>query len=365
MTLPSPSVDHSVVPTLGDVVARIAAEVAMPLTHALDRVLALSTSGRIDRPGLQALRDEIDGARRVGLRGQQIARFAGGLVQPHAERLDLARLLGDLLTEQARQQPAAQAASRQLLAPAEVLGDASLVHALLQAAADWSAALARAGVEWRLDVAPQPVQAQVSCRFARRAAGAGHGDDAAPAPPDEPLDWLLLQYTAHIAGVQVRRDDRGGHTTLALVFPNTVNEALEGASTVELGSADGETALLRGSQVLVLAARRDARQQVRAAMHGHELFVDYVPSVADAQRYCDDGAPQVLIYESSFDGEALRALCARLAEVAPGAALIEVVPQGHGCEMGGQAGGAPARVGAEGLRHTLASVMVLELARRR
>src|SRR5512137_3045033 len=57
-------------PSLRDVMARIAAEVSAPLTLALDRVLALANSGRIDRAGVQSLRDEIDGARRVGLRGQ-------------------------------------------------------------------------------------------------------------------------------------------------------------------------------------------------------------------------------------------------------------------------------------------------------
>ena len=88
-------------PTLGDVVARIGAEVSAPLTAALERVLALASSGRIDRPGLQALRREIDGARRVGLRGQQIARLAGGDVRQSVERLDLLHCLRAVLQGQA------------------------------------------------------------------------------------------------------------------------------------------------------------------------------------------------------------------------------------------------------------------------
>ena len=89
---------------------------------------ALAGSGSIDRPGLLALRDEIDGARRVGLRGQQIARFAGGRVQPGLERIDLGRLLRDVLTEQAMQASASAVGSRQTLGAAEVMGDPSLLE---------------------------------------------------------------------------------------------------------------------------------------------------------------------------------------------------------------------------------------------
>ena len=361
--MPSASADGAMLPGLDTVVARMAAEVAMPLTHALERVLALASSGRIDRPGLAALRDEIDDARRVGLRGQQIVRFASGQVRPSAERLDLAGLLHRVLTDAAGAAAGTAPVRWQPLAAAEVVGDASLVHAMLQAASDWSQALARAGVEWRLEVQPWPVQARVSCRFAPRVADlAPEGGPAATR--DDTLDWLLLQYTAHLAGVQVGRATSGDHLVLTLRFPHTVNETLEGASALELGARDGAS-LLSGSQVLVLAARRDARQQVRAAMHGHDLFVDYVPSVAEALRYCEEGLPQVLIYESSFDGEPLRALCAMLGAQSPGVALIELVPGRQGCEVGGQTSLTAARVGSEGLRQTLASVMVLELARRR
>lgn len=357
-------------PSLGAVVARIAAEVSVPLTAALDRVLMLARSGRIDRSDLQSLRDEIDGARRVGLRGQQIARIASGQVLPATERIDLSRLLRDILTDQAVHASARAVGSRQTLTAAQVMGDPSLVHGVLQAAADWSAGQARAAVEWRLDVKPWPLRAQVQCRFA-------HGAVAAAAePPDGPgkaasarldeldtLDWLLLQYTAHMAGVIARRDDGPSHTTLVLEFVNTVQETLEGSSAVEL---DGDAApLIAGSHVLVLAARREARTQVRAAMHGHDLVIDYVPSVAAACQYCEEDVPQVLLFESSFDGEALRALCDQLQALSPGIALIEIVPAWHGCEMGDASGDRLTRVGADGLRQMLPSVMLLELARRR
>ena len=370
----APSADVQL-PTMADVVARIAAEVTGPLTAALARVRALAGSGSIDRPGLLALRDEIDSARRASLRGQQIARFAGARVQPGLERIDLGRLLRGVLTEQAMQANASAVGSRQTLGAAEVMGDPSLVRALLQAAADWSVGLAHSPVEWRLDILPWPVRARVQCRFAHCAPDL--------APTDLPLstaagtavtrrldrldsiDWLLIQYTAHIVGVMVHRDDGPSHCTLVLEFINTVNDTLEGASAVALDDAGSAAPLMAGSQVLVLATRRDARQQVRAALHGHDLVIDHVPSVDAASHYCAEGAPQVLVYEASFDGAPLSALCDRLDLLTPGVALIEIVPAGHGCEMGGPTGHRVSRIGAESLRPMLASVMLLELARRR
>ena len=392
-TAPSTAGDPSPMdaPSMAEVVARIAAEVSGPLTAALDRVVSLAASGHIDRASLQSLRDEIDGARLAGLRGQQIARFAEGPMQQSVERIDLSRMLREVLTAQAMQACAGAMGSRQTLGAAEVMGDLSLVHAVLQAAADWSTALTLSSVNWRLDLQPWPVRARVQCRFAHRAADrvardATEGAVAADGITGvsgvsgvtgamatvgvrlaqlDTLEWLLLQYTAHRAGVIVRRDDGPSHTTLVLEFTHTVNDTLEGASAVDLADSGAATSLMAGSQVLVLAARRDARTQVRAAMHGHELVVDYVPSVAAARQYCEDGVPQVLLFESSFNSDALRMLCDRLEDQAPGMAFIEIVPTGHGCEMGGSSGHHITRVGSDGLRQVLASVMLLELARRR
>ena len=370
-TAPSTAVDPSPLdaPSMTDVVARIAAEVSGPLTAALERVVSLAASGHIDRAGLLSLRDEIAGARQVGLRGQQIARFAEAPMHQSVERIDLSRLLRDVLTAQAMQATSGAVGSRQTLGAAEVMGDLSLLHAVLQAAVDWSAEGALARVDWRLDLQPWPVRARVQCRFAHQAADRVARDDAvgvgARLTQLDTLDWLLLQYTAHRADVIVRRDDGPSHCTLVLEFIHTVNDTLEGASAVDLGESGSAAPLMAGSQVLVLAARRDARTQVRAAMHGHDLVIDYVPTVTAARQYCEDGVPQVLLFESSFDGDALRMLCDRLEDQMPGIAFIEIVPAGSGCEMGGTTGHRITRVGADGLRQMLASVMLLELARRR
>ncbi len=371
-TIPNPPAPTSAVPTLGDVVARIGAEVSAPLTAALERVVALASSGRIDRHGLQALRSEIDGARRVGLRGQQIARLASGAVRQTVERLDLSSCLRQELHGLAVHANGQAIAMPPAPTRAEVLGDASLLHAVLDAAADWSAALARANVDWRIDVKPWPVRARVLCRFAHLPA-----DHAAPRPAPtvgsanthhesslDTLDWLLLTYTAHIAGVVVQRQDGPSHTLLTLEFLNTVNGTLEGAAAVDLvASADGGTQATAGCQLLVLASRRHTRQRLRDATQGQDLLIDYVSTVADAVQFCQEGAPQVLLYESAFNGDALDLLRAQLGHSAPGVVHIEVLPSGEDCTLSLPGASPVTQLGMGALRNMLLPVLVLELGR--
>ncbi len=396
-TLPRPPALTPAALTLGQVVARIGAEVSAPLTAALERVLALASTGRIDRPGLQALRSEIDSARRVGLRGQQIARLASGHVRQSIERLDLPQCLRAVLHGQMVHAGGGAVAMPPAPTKAEVLGDASLLHAVLDAAATWSGALAQAQVEWRIDVKPWPVRAQVICRFAHVPADHGPADHGAadcgsadrvcadkapadrcqahPTATDRPaaphhqtdldtLDWLLLNFTAHTADVLVQRQDSPSHTRLTLEFLNTVNATLEGAAAIDLvASPECGAQSIAGCQMLVLASQRGTRQRLREAVQGLDLLVDHVSTVADAGLYCRDGAPQMLVFESAFQGDALAALLHQLGRGTPAAVLVEVLPTGQDCAL--SAGGASpvTRLGIDALQHMLLPVLLLEMGR--
>jgi len=369
---PSPHAPPPAAPTLCDVVARIGAEVSAPLTAALERVVALANSGRIDRHGLQALRVEISSARRVGLRGQQIARLASGTVRQSVERLDLAACLREVLHGLAVHGNGQAIATPPAPTKAEVLSDASLLHTVLDAAADWSAALACANVEWRIDLRPWPVRARVLCRFAHvpadHTAQQQTSDDGQARVHHEDrldtVDWLLLTYTAHMAGVVVQRKDGPTHTLLTLEFLNTVNGTLEGAAAVDLvASADGGAQNINGCQLLVLASQRSTRQRLRDATQGQDLLVDSVSTVEDAALFCRDGPPQVLVYESAFNGAALLALQAQLAGSAPGVVLIEVLPSGDECTMSTPGANPVSQLGIEALHNMLLPVLVLELGR--
>jgi hypothetical protein len=49
-----------------EIIGQIGSEVCLPLSSALERVTLLATTGKIDRAGLRALREEIERARRTG-----------------------------------------------------------------------------------------------------------------------------------------------------------------------------------------------------------------------------------------------------------------------------------------------------------
>lgn len=362
MAQPAPTTDIRALSdsSLAQVVAQLAAEVSGPLTQALNRVVTLATSGSIDRGGLSALRSEIDDARRAGLLGQQIARFAHGHARLGTEQVDLGPLLREVLTELAAHACPGTPGHRHQQASAQVMGDASLLHTLVEAAASWAQGLAAEAIEWHLEAETWQPTARLTCRFrlqpeAAAQLPAGEGLDS--------LDWLLLRYAAHVAGVSVARALQDGQVRLTLRVPHLVTQARADMSTVELDTGPSTRALLTGCQLLVLAARRDTRQRVRDALRGHEVFIDYVATVEAAEAYCDDGYPQVLLYDdafdAAFDGQPLQALQERLSRLTPSVTVIALLPSGQGCEVGERV----IRLGADGLAQTLPSILLMELAR--
>jgi hypothetical protein len=379
VTPPAPPPEDALsVQALTTVVAHLGTDVAAPLTAALDRLQAIAQSGRLDRAGLQALRADIDSARRAGLLGQQIARLCAGQAHLVAERLNLATLLRQVLNEQAAQASTAPAmGSTEHLDDLMVLADPSLLATLLRGAASWGAAHARAPVVWRLGLPPDGGQAVLSCHVpllspqAQPApAAVGLAGDVQPlVAGDGPrqlasldtLDWLLMLCAARLAGVQVARDDQAAFSQLLLRLPRGSTDGVANAAT---GERTGGR-LMAGSQVLVLSAGRESRQRVREAMNGHDVFIDSVASVAAAADYCDDGAPQVLIFESAFTSEALRSLCERLSQLQPGVALVELLPDGQDVEPGSFGTAPVTRLGVDALRQNLAPALARMLAAKR
>src|SRR4051794_18739579 len=135
-----------------EIIGQIGSEVGLPLSSALERVTVLATTGKIDRAGLRALREEIERARRAGMIGQQLARFASGRIRQSPEQVSVTQMLRDVLMQRAREAAARQVDIRQALKPAEVVADATLLYALLQAVVDWSLELARGSIEFKLDI---------------------------------------------------------------------------------------------------------------------------------------------------------------------------------------------------------------------
>jgi hypothetical protein len=370
-TEPMPLADSAPVDDAAhELVSQMAAEIATPLTAALERVTALATTGTIDRRGLAALREELEAARRASIVGQQIGRLASGRIRQTHERLNLTQMLRDALVQRGRETQARGIQMQQVLKPAEVIVDASLLFGLIQAVLDWALEHARTQVDFRLDMKSWPAHARMSCRFGHRPP-----DQTADRAEDSPserassldtLSWRLVDSTARAMNLIVQRDDNATDTTLVIEFPRTVNDTLEGASAVELDhgfALSGNSRPLAGSHVLVVAARRDVRTQVRHAIAHMGLIVDFVSSLDGAREFCSSGLPHAIVYESALGGDTFESFKHDLDSQGADLVYIEITEQGQTFEVSSFGGAAVARVGRDAIVTSLPSALMFELSK--
>jgi hypothetical protein len=353
-----------------ELLSQVGAEISGPLTMAIERVTALATTGKIDRQSLRALREELDQARRAGMLGQQLARFASRRLRQHPERLQLTQMLRDVLLQRSRETQARGVQLRQVLQPVEVVADASLLFALLNTVLDWALAGARSHIEFRIDLKPWPQHGRLSCRFVHRPLD--ELDDGAPATAVsaarlDSLTWRLLQQISSSMGLRVERHDDATTAALFIEFPQTVTEqAPQAVSAVELDqgfAASTNSKPLAGSHVLVLAARRDVRSLVREAIRHMGLIVDYVGSVEEAVEFCADGLPHAIVFESALRGERFEALRQEILSEVPEFAFIELTEEGKDLEVSGFSASGMARVGRDAIMSSLPSALLFELSR--
>ena len=333
--------------SLHDVMAQVAAEVAAPLTLALERIRALQAHAGVDAEQLQALHDEVAHARQVGILGQQIARLASGAVRQVLEPVDLAGLLRELLDEQRRDGPAATLHEK--LEAATIVADSGLIGALMRSALDWCSQSAASPIDLMLQARPATLQAVLGCRFIRRAPPGDNG---------EPLSWHLMHFTAAPLGARLDLED-GEHVTLRITIDRLVPPALPGQASA------ADIRLLAGCQLLVVSNDRDIRHQVRRAVQGLDLLVDYVTSVDAASDYCDEGLPQAVVYASTLAGTSMTRLRHRLGQMAGGPSFIEIAPEPAGYEPPAGGERPVRRVVIDELAQALPAALVTEMARQR
>ena len=352
-----------------ELISQIGSDIGLSLTGALERVTTLATTGKIDREGLRALRDEIEQARRVGMIGQQLARYASGRIRQSPEQVSLTQLVREVLVQRGREAGAHGLEVRQSLRPAEVVIDATLLHALLQAVVDWSLEHARQSVEYRLDMRSWPPSARLTCHFT-------HTPDTPP-PVDvvarndhsaalDSMSWRLVQQLARTLQLGIERQDSDDRTTLALDFPRTVSEQIEGVSAIELDtgfSASENSKPLAGSHVLVVATRRDLRTDIREATRHMGLLVDFVNSVEEAEVFCRDALPHAIVYESALAGQRFDRLCNDIRGEVPSFVFIEIAEEGNAFELSGEGPRHQALVGRAAVAESLPSALLFELSR--
>ena len=351
-----------------NVVQTLGAEMSGPLTSALERVQTLASTGRIGRASLRALAEEIQQVRLVGMIGQQLSRLASGRLRQDHERLRLTDTLRDVVNRRIHEAQTRGLVIKQVLKPAEVIVDAGLLSSLFDALVAWMFAHAQSTIELRTDIKPWPAHARVTCRFTPRALDEhiGQSTEVGAAATLDTIVWRLVEQTACAMGLPLERRFDGTHITVTLEFPRTVNDQLEGLSAIELEhgfSPSMSSKPLAGSQVLVVASRRDVRVQVRDAVRNMGLMVDFVTSVEEAREFCRGGLPHAIVFEAVLRGDRFNDLCHECEANGAEVAFIEIVEEGSAFEISGVGGPGMARVGRDAIIGSLPSALMFELSK--
>lgn len=378
----SPAADSGAAATTGDalcdphsdpaawrhLVAEIGAEISMPLTAALERIHTFTSTGRVDRAGLRALRIEIEQARHAGMVCQQLARLATGHVSQSHERVHLTHTLQSVLAHRSRELQARGAQVRQTLQPIEVIADAPLLFSLLNAVLDWSTTSSSGAIDLCIDTTAWPTRGRLSCRFAYHPIDQGSPTAATLAHGIDGLSWRLIEHTAHALGLVCRRRIDGAFVGLELEFVRTINPLLESASSAEQPEAFADSVNskpLAGSHVLVVSARRDTRVQVREAIKHMGLVLDFVGSVEEAIEFCNEGLPHAIVIESMLKGPRFKSLAAGIVAEVPEFVFIEIDEPGLGADfqISSVSATGHARLSRDAIMSALPSALVYELSR--
>lgn len=347
-----------------DLVDGVGREIAGPLTSALERVHALTTTGRIDKAGLRALRDEISAARNAGMIAQQLSRLATDRLRISHERLSLSQMLGEVVTHRRREVEARGLKVEAVLKPADVLADASLLFSLLNSLLDWAMVHAQSAIGFSIDLRAWPGVARLACRFEHHfphEAPVGHLSEGL-----DSLTWRLVEQTATTLGLGLSRTLDNGDVAVTVEFTRTVEDPPAGLTVHE--SNDGfalstNSRPLAGSQVLVIASRRELRMRVRDAIHHMGLALDLVKSVEEAIDFCREGLPHAIIVEGILRGEKLNQLRREIYAEVPDFAFIEIIEEGSAFEMSGTGTASMGRVGRDAIESALPSVLMFELSK--
>ena len=349
-------------------VGKVGADIAGPLTDALEQVHTLAVGGRIDEAKVRKLRSDIEQARQVGMAAQQLTRFASRRIRVSHERLQLDEMVIDVVLHRSREAEAkglVMPAADQIEAKAaEVLADASLLFCLLNTMFDWVLRHACGQLRFSVDIKTWPANARLRCGFEAAIPDAAGGNRAVAA--FDSLTWRLLEQIANTMDLVLQHTSEGSMVELILEFPRTANHSLEGVSSIDLSDSSmaGPNSMpLVGSHILILASRRTVRMQIRNAIHHMGLLIDLVSSVEEAADFCQEALPHAIVFEGILEGERMAQLRSELWAEVPNMAFIEITEEGDVFEMSDSRTGNVACVGREALETSLPSVLLFELSR--
>lgn len=369
MPIHRPLADHSDSARWRDLIAELGAEIAHPLTVALERVNALSTSGQIDRSGLRLLRDEIETARRMGMTAQLLARFANAGLAQSRERVALIDAVESVLVHRKRETDVRGIAVQPPISAVDIIVDASLMFSLINTLIDWALVHAKSAIDCAIDVNQWTVHARLTCRFSLTTSDATSAPSIASPASLASLDtltWRLLEQTASTMQLALARQVVDQTVTVTLEFALASDAHIEGVTSLDLDQgfdSSMNSKPLAGSHVVVIASRRDVRARIRDALKHMGLIVDMVASIDEATDFCRDGLPHAIIVEGILHGERFDRFCAEIRAEVPGFPFIDIVEEGKDFNVSDDSRLERARVGQDALEAALPSVLMFELSK--
>jgi hypothetical protein len=301
--------------------------------------------------------------------GQQLARFASRRLRQSHERLPLTQILRSIVAHRSRAAQSRGMRLRLALRSVEVIVDATLLSSLLNTLVDWTLANAQTDIDLRIELPPCSAHARLTARFSHRPLDHLH-DGARPSaivPGLDSLGWRLLQQTAWTMGLPIERRADEAETTLSIEFPRTLNDALEGASSIEIDQGfapSSNSKPLAGNHVLVVTPRRELRKQVSEAVRTMGLIIDFVASLEEAHDFCREGLPHAIVVEAALRGERFGRLREEILADAPDFVFIEVTDEGRDVfEISSFSGSGLARISRDGIAASLPSALMFELSK--
>lgn len=349
-------------------VSEFGADVAGPLTAALERIDALTASGRITRADLRALRDEVHQARQAGMLGQQLTILASGGLRHSPERLILDDAVRSVLVRRTAEVPERDVLVEFNAGQAAVVVDATLLFGLLNGLFDWAIGDSVGQCGFRTWDGNASGRVQLACTYERSpsAASADQPNRAHRPPRLNTLAWRILEETSRAMGLTVQDQAEGPIRTLTLEFtraaPDEAPLAPQSPTQNPLDPGASHRPMA-GSQVLVISSRRDMRVQIRDALRSMGLMIDFVSSVNEAAQFSEGGAPDAVIIESIQRGERFARFREELCAKAPRVAFIEIVEQGRTVEKSGFGPETLGRVGRDVIDTALPAALIHELSK--
>ncbi len=351
----APSADYGLLASIG-------AELAGPIATMQYVVQEYARKRSLTDKHVRLLHGAVEGARKVAIQSQDLARIAQGKMRQSHERLKLDEILKTALAEHAKEFQGRGVELIQHIRPIEIIVDPGLLVALLDAAIAWALTLGQK-LAVTLDMKNWPPHGILLFKSSHSIA-AGNGKDEQP--DTDSLSWHLLRQLAMAMGLSADRIKSEGGVTLMLEFPRTVQQ-MEGLTAIEVDTGfdtlHTDSRALAGTRILIVTDDERLRQDIKAIARTMSLDVDMAHSSAQAVRACELDLPHMIVIDERTRNQDFDELRQDLLRTNPNFPFIEIAVAPNVLEMASWMTESMARVSRDSIRDQLPSILALELAK--